>query len=199
MEPGTTAFNAAIGAAIVGVVMLIWFLMTYNRLINLRNLILNAWSNVDTELKRRYDLIPNLVKAVAAYARHEREVLRELTEWRARCVASTANPCSQAADENQMIRVLRQVLVVAENYPDLKASRNFLSLQRELSETEDRIQAARRFYNGNVKDYNNIVEMLPSNVVAGLCGFSTAEYFEIEDSRERSSTAVEFSSQSVGV
>ncbi len=170
----------------------LWMILTYNRLINLRNLIRNAWSNVDTELKRRYDLIPNLVNTVKGYAKHEQETLQKLTEARTRCVESTGSVDSQAQEENQLVRALRQVLFVAEDYPDLKASSNFLALQEELVNTEDRIQAARRYFNGNVKDFNNLVQMVPSNLIAGMGGFKPESYFEIEDSREREAVGIHF-------
>ena len=175
------------------VLVLLWIGLTFNRLINLRNLIKNAWSNVDTELKRRYDLIPNLVETVKGYAVHEREVLQRLSEARSRAVASTGSPASQASAENELVRALRQMLVVVEGYPDLKANQNFLKLQSELVNTEDRIQAARRYFNGNVKDLNNCVQMFPSNLIAQTFGFAEAEYFEIEDTRQREPVQVKMS------
>jgi len=157
----------------------------YNSLVHGRNHCTESWSNVDTELKRRYDLIPNLVETVKGYAKHEREVLERVTQARAAAVASQGSPASQAKDENVLVRELRQLLAIAESYPDLKASKNFLDLQHELVNTEDRIQRARRFYNGNVRDYNNKVQSVPSNIIASMFHFKNEEFFEIENAVER--------------
>jgi len=164
---------------VVGLAVVIVALM-YNHLVGLRNRVTESWSNVDTELKRRYDLIPNLVETVKGYAAHEREVLQRVTEARARAVASTGRPAAQAADENALIETMKSLFAVVERYPDLKASRNFLALQEELTDTEDRIQAARRFYNGNVRDYNNACQSVPTNILAGMFSFQLADFFEIE-------------------
>lgn len=153
--------------------------LMYNHLVGLRNRVRESWSNVDTELKRRYDLIPNLVETVKAYAAHERETLQRVVEARARAVASTGRPASQATDENALIKTLNGLLAVVERYPELKAGANFLKLQEELAETEDRIQAARRFYNGNVRDYENTRQSVPTNLVAALFGFVGTDFFEI--------------------
>ncbi len=174
MEP---VVAVAIGMPVL-ILIVIWVM--YNGLVKLRLQCRESWANVDTELKRRYDLIPNLVETVKGYARHEREVFEEVARLRGVAAASTGSPASQAADENKLIQGLRQLLVVAERYPDLKADRHFLELQRELSNTEDRIQAARRFYNANVRDYNTRVEQFPSNLVAGAFTFAPEEFFEIE-------------------
>ena len=168
----------------------IWFIGTYNGLVKLRQQCHESWSVIDTELKRRYDLIPNLVETVKGYAAHERAVLEGVTEARSRAVASTGSPAHQAADENALVGAMRQVFAVAERYPDLKASQNFLKLQSELAITEDRIQAARRFYNANVRDMNTRVESIPSNIVAGMFGFQREEFFEIEDAGLRAVPAV---------
>ena len=167
--------------AIVGL-PLIYVLVQYNSLVSLRNYIRNSWSNVDTELKRRYDLIPNLVATVKGYAAHERETLERVVELRNRCAANHASPSAQAVDETQLVGALKQLLVVVENYPQLKADQNFLQLQHELTNTEDRIQAARRFYNGNVRDFRNKCEMFPSSIIAGMFGFKPEEYFSVEPS-----------------
>lgn len=163
------------------VLPIIWCIVTYNNLIKLRLLCRNAWSQIDTELKRRYDLIPNLVEVVRGYADYERSVLQAVTEARAKAVASTGSPASQAVDENNLIASLRNLFGVVENYPDLKASGQFLKLQSELVNTEDRIQASRRFYNGNVRDFNTMIQSFPSNIIAGLFKFTPQEFFEIED------------------
>ncbi|MBI4245059.1 MAG: LemA family protein [Planctomycetes bacterium] len=167
---------------LVALIGFIWVIATYNCLVKLRNHCTESWSDVDTELKRRYDLIPNLVETVKGYAKHEREIIEKVTEARARAVASTGSPSSQAKDENILVGTLRSLFAVSEGYPDLKASSNFLQLQKELANTEDRIQAARRFYNGNVRDLNNKVEMFPSNLIANFFSFQKSEFFEIEDS-----------------
>jgi LemA protein len=161
---------------------LLYVVVTYNALVALRNYIRDAWSNVDTELKRRYDLIPNLVATVKGYAAHEREVLEQVTQLRAQCMASTGRPEDQAVDENQLVAALQRLLAVVENYPQLKADQHFLQLQRELVNTEDRIQAARRFYNGNVRDYRNKCQTFPSSLVAGAFGFEPQDYFQVPPS-----------------
>lgn len=166
----------------VGIVVLlpiVYVILTYNTLVALRNHIRDAWSNIDTELKRRYDLIPNLVATVKGYAAHEKEVFERVTELRARCMASEGTPREQAVDEGQLVEALKRLLVVVENYPKLKADQNFLELQRELVNTEDRIQAARRFFNGNVRDYRNKCESFPSSIIAGMFGFELQDYFQV--------------------
>ena len=164
----------------VPLVLVISVVLSYNRFVSQRNLIANSWSNVDTELKRRYELIPNLVETVKGYAAHEKAVLEAVTKARTAAVAADGPPEEQAAAEAPLVSGLRQLLAVAESYPELKASANFLALQDELSLTEDRIQAARRFYNANVADLNRRVQSVPSNIIAGLFGFHEAEYFQIE-------------------
>jgi LemA protein len=166
-------------AAIV-LMPLIYVVLTYNTLIALRNHIRDAWGDIDAELKRRYDLIPNLVATVKGYAAHEREVLDRVTQLRAQCVASTGRPSEQAVDENQLVAALQKLFVVVENYPQLKADQNFLQLQRELVNTEDRIQAARRFFNGNVRDYRNKCETFPSSLIAGAFGFAPEDFFNVD-------------------
>jgi len=178
-----------IGVAVL--IFLIWFIATYNILVRLRNLCRESWSGIDTELKRRYDLIPNLVETVKGYATHEREALQRVIEARDRAVASTGSPASQARDENVLVGALRSLLAVVENYPDLKASANFMKLQEELVNTEDRIQAARRFYNANVRDYNTRTEVIPSNIIAGFFRFKPEEFFEIENACERAAPKVD--------
>jgi LemA protein len=163
---------------------------TYNGLVNLRNLVKESWSGVDTEMKRRYDLIPNLVETVKSYARHEQDTLRLVVEARQRAVASTGSPESQAKDENALVGSLRSLLAIVENYPNLKANEEFLKLQSELANTEDRIQAARRFYNANVRDLNTRIEVFPSNLIAQGFGFEKAQFFEIEQAVQRSAPAV---------
>ena len=177
-----TAIWIILGAIVLIVLFLVYF---YNTLVQQRIRCESAWSQIDVQLKRRYDLIPNLVETVKGYAVHEREVMVAVTEARNRAVASTGSPESQAKDENAFVGSLRQLFAVSENYPDLKASENFLQLQKELANTEDRIQASRRFYNANVRDINTRVEVFPSNLIAGIFKFTKEEFFEIEDAGVR--------------
>ena len=178
-------------ALVVLVVPVIIIIGMYNSLVSGRNHVRESWSGIDTELKRRYDLIPNLVETVKGYAAHERTVLEQVTEARTRAVASTGSPAAQAKDENALVGSLKQLFAVVERYPDLKASQNFLALQNQLTETEDRIQAARRFYNANVRDYNNRCEMFPTNLMAGMFHFETAEFFEIDAAIELAAPTVD--------
>jgi LemA protein len=173
-------------------VVLAWAVLNYNGLVRLRQHCRESWAGIDTELKRRYDLIPNLVETVQGYAAHEREVLQSVTEARTRAVAATGAPGLQAAEENVLIDALKRLLVVVEHYPDLKASAHFLELQRELANTEDRIQAARRFYNANVRDMNTRIEAFPSNLIAAMFRFRRQEFFEIADAGIRSAPQAEF-------
>ncbi len=171
----------------------IWAVANYNVLVRLRQHCRESWSGIDTELKRRYDLIPNLVETVKGYAAHERQTFEAVIEARNRAVASTGSPQSQAKDENALVGMLRNLLAIAEDYPDLKASENFLHLQKELANTEDRIQAARRFYNANARDMNTRVEVFPSNLIAGMFRFGKEEFFEIEDAGVRLPQKVDLS------
>jgi len=189
MEP---VQKVLIGIGVMILLVIAYLIATYNRLVNLRTLIVNAWSNIDTELKRRYDLIPNLVSTVKGYAAHEQAVLERVTQARTLAMQIHDDRSKQARDENQLAKAVRGVLAVAESYPELKASEQFLALQEELRNTEDRIQAARRFYNGNVKDNNSLVQQFPSNVLARLFGFETASFFELESAVERQPINVGF-------
>ena len=167
---------------VVFLLPVIYVVLTYNTLVALRNHIRDAWGNIDTELKRRYDLIPNLVATVKGYAAHEKEIFERVTQLRAQCLASQGTPHEQAAEENHLVEALQGLLAVVENYPQLKADRHFLELQRELVNTEDRIQAARRFFNGNVRDYRNRCETFPSSVIANTFGFESQDYFHVRPS-----------------
>jgi len=169
---------------------LLWIVVTYNGLVRHVNYCNDAWSDIDTELKRRYDLIPNLVETVKAYATHERTLMESVMRARSAAQASHGSPREQARDENVLVGQVRQVMAVAEAYPDLKAGRNFLALQRELTDTEDRIQRARRFYNANVRDLNTRIEVVPSNIIAGWFKFDKREYFEIDDVVQRNAPAM---------
>jgi len=188
MMPWSICFITVVPVGIVGLILV----GMYNSLVRGRNHVRESWAGIDTELKRRYDLVPNLVETVKAYARHEREGLEQVIEARTRAAASTGSPAAQARDENVLVGGLKRLLAVAEAYPDLKASRNFLALQAQLTETEDRIQAARRFYTATVRDYNNRCQMFPTNVMAGMFRFEPAEFFEIEAALERAAPQVGF-------
>ena len=176
----------------VFVVILIWAVFNYNALVRTRQHVRESWSDIDTELKRRYDLIPNLVETVKGYAAHEREVLTQVTEARTRAAASRGGAASQAVDEKTLVDSMRRLFAVAESYPDLKASGNFLALQQELANTEDRIQRSRRFYNANVRDLNTRVEVFPSNLIASLFSFGREEFFEVETATVRQVVDVSF-------
>lgn len=175
---------------ILGAVVL-WVVLTYNRLIALRNRVKEAFSDIDVQLKRRYDLIPNLVNTVKGYAAHEKGVFEKVTEARARAMGATGMH-DKAAAENMLTGALKSLFAVAEAYPDLKASANFVELQRELRDTEDKIQAARRFYNTNVMALNTSIESLPSNIIAGLFNFKKEEFFELEEAAAKEAPKVSF-------
>jgi LemA protein len=165
-----------------GVVLVVafWLIITFNGLVVSRTRSKEAWADIDVQLKRRYDLIPNLVETVKGYAAHERELFEKVTK--ARAMAMGAGSMQEKAQaENMLSSTLKSLFAVAESYPDLKASQNFLELQRELTDTEDKIQAARRFYNGNVRDLNIKIETFPSNIIAGAMGFKKMEFFELEE------------------
>lgn len=178
----------------LGVLFLVtvWVIASYNGLVRLRNHCRESWADVQSELKRRYDLIPNLVESVRGYAKHEQSTLQQVIEARNRAVASTGSPSAQAADEKALVGSLRQLFALSEAYPDLKANTNFLAFQQDLRQTEDRIQAARRFYNGNVRDLNTRIEVFPSNLMAGMFGFAKQEYFEVDEAVVKDAPAVKF-------
>ena len=169
-------------AIVVIVVLLVavvgWAVVTYNGLIRLRNLVQEAWRQIDVELTRRHDLIANLVETVKGYAAHERGTLEDVVKARSAAMAPGQSPVQQAESENVLSQALGRLLAIVEAYPDLKANQNFLALQNELTSTEDRIASARRYYNATVRDLNTKVETVPSNVVAGLFHIERAEYFE---------------------
>lgn len=178
--------------AIIGLPVL-YIIIAYNGLVSVRNHIKDAWANIDTKLKRRYDLIPNLIETTKGYAKHERETLENVIELRNRCKANNGSPAEQAVTEKQLVAGLSGIFALAENYPDLKANANFQQLQTELANTEDRIQAARRFYNGNVRDYRNKTQSFPTNIVASMFGFppEEGEFFEV-DPVQREAVQVKF-------
>jgi LemA protein len=162
------------------VLLLIFGVVAYNRFVSQRQQIRDAYSNIDTELRRRYDLIPNLVESVRGYAQHERATFDEVTRARAAAIEARG-PAEQAQAENMLTSALRSLFAVAEAYPELRASENFQALQAELASTEDRIQVSRRDYNDNVREYNERVQSVPSNVIAGTFGFKEEAFFEIEE------------------
>ena len=166
----------------VGVVaiLLLYVIYVFNRLVRLRNRVDNAWSQIDVQLRRRYDLIPNLIETVRGYATHERELFENVTRARAQGMEAQSVP-DQAQAENQLTRGLRQLLAVAENYPQLRANENFLALQEELTATEGKIAFARQFYNDQVMLLNNLCQEFPTNVVAGATGFKPRPFFDIEE------------------
>ncbi len=184
----TTTLWIIIGLAVI---IFLWLIGVYNGLIRLKNRTNEAWSDIDVQLKRRYNLIPNLVESVKGYAKHERELFEKVTKARTAAMgARTVEEHGKA--ENTLAGALKSLFAVAENYPDLKANQNFLELQRELSDTENKIQAARRFYNGNVRDFNIKIQKFPNNLVAGALGFKKRDFFEIEGEEARQPVKVSF-------
>lgn len=174
------------------VVVLIWLMLSYNRFITYINRAKEAWADIDVQLKRRYDLIPNLVNTVKGYATHEAGTLQKVTEARTMAMGAT-NIADKAQAENMLSGTLKSLFAVSEQYPDLKANQNFLDLQSQLTDTEDKIQAARRFYNTNVRDLNTALEVFPGNVIAGAFHFSKMEFFNLEGSEaEREPVQVKF-------
>ncbi|MCD6149607.1 LemA family protein [bacterium] len=171
-------------------VIVIWIIAVYNGLIKLKNRVDEAWSDIDVQLKRRYNLIPNLVSAVKGYATHERELFEKVTQARTAAMGAQT-PGEKEKAENMLTGTLKSLFAVAENYPDLKANQNFLELQRELSDTENKIQASRRFYNGNVRDFNTKIQIFPNNIIAGMLKFTQREFFEAEG-EEKENVKVEF-------
>ena len=176
---------------VVLAVIILWMIGAYNRLITLRNRSKEAWSDIDVQLKRRYNLIPNLVETVKGYAVHEKEVFQKVTEARGKAMgAQTIKEKGKA--ENFLSNTLKSLFAVAENYPQLRAAENFLELQKELRDTEDKIQASRRFYNGNVRDLNIQIESFPANIIANMFRFAKMEFFEIEEEAAKEPVKVKF-------
>lgn len=184
-------FEVIIVGPIILVALIIYFSL-YNSLVAVRNHCEEAWANIDTELKRRHDLIPNLIATVKGYVDHEREVLTEVTELREACMKAPNATVQHAQTEEQLAAALQSLMVRLEAYPELKASGNFRDLQEELINTEDRIQAALRFYNGNVRENNTKVEMIPSSLVASIHSIGKREYFEIKGQDFRKTPQVAF-------
>lgn len=185
----------------VAVVAVVYGIAIYNRFVSLKNRTSEAWADIDVQLKRRYDLIPNLIETVKGYASHEKSTFEEVTQARAKATQVHVDPtnvtpeqiAAMAGAESALTQSLGRLLAIAENYPDLKANQNFLELQRELSDTENKIQAARRFYNGNVRDLNIALETFPQNIIGNMFNFTKREFFELEEnSEEREPVKVSF-------
>jgi len=187
----TTILWVVLGIIVVVILAIIGM---YNSLIRLKNRVDEAWSDIDVQLKRRYNLIPNLVETVKGYAAHEKETLEKVIQARNAAMAAPAggNIKKQAEAENMLSSTLKSIFALSESYPDLKANQNFLELQRELADTENKIQAARRFYNGNVRDFNTKIQVFPTNIMAGMLGFKARDFFEIEEAKERETVKVRF-------
>jgi LemA protein len=175
----------------VPVLIVLWFVGVYNGLIRRRVQVQDAWAQIDVQLKRRYDLIPNLVNAVKGYMAHEATVLENVTRARQQAI-DVSGVADKAQAENVLTQSLRQLFAVAENYPDLKANQNFLQLQEELTSTENKIAFARQFYNDTVRDYNTGLQVFPQNIVAGMFSFRSRAFFELEDAAQREAPQVQF-------
>lgn len=174
-----------LGAGVLLLVLVVWVIATFNRLVRLRQYVRESWSGIDVELKRRYNLIPNLVETVKGYAAHERSVLERVMELRSQAMAPHDSVHEHAADEQRLMHEMKRLFALVEAYPALKADRHFLELQQELANTEDRIAAARRFFNGNVRDFNALVMTIPSNLIASAFGFKVKTFFELDSAAER--------------
>lgn len=175
---------------IVIILIVLWLILSFNSLVRVRNRAQEAYSDIDVQLKRRYDLIPNLVESVKGYMKHEASVFENVTEARSHAMQATG--AAKAGAENQLSGALKSLFAVAENYPQLKANENFLDLQSQLTDTEDKIQAARRFYNGMVRDLNTKIQSFPSNLIAGVFGFKPMEFFGDLTDAEKQPVAVKF-------
>ena len=177
--------SVLIAIGVILLVVLIWLWVNYNRLVRVRQHIRESWSDIEVELKRRYDLIPNLVQTVKGYAQHERSVLQEVTALRERALASQGTAAAQAVDETALLLGLKNLFVRVEAYPKLKADTHVLALQKELALTEDRIAASRRFYNANIREMRVLCRQIPTNIVASAFGFQPGDFFELESAAER--------------
>ncbi|WP_250504924.1 LemA family protein [Bowdeniella massiliensis] len=176
-------------------ILLLWAIATYNGFVKLRNKVEEAWRQIDVELHRRHDLIPNLVETVKGYASHEKGVFDDVTRARAQAAAAGSSPAEQAQQENVLSSALARLFAVAEAYPELRANQNFQQLQAELTNTEDRIAAGRRYYNANVRELNTKRETFPPSLIASMFNFVRAEYFETEDPAVRATPQVSFTDQ----
>jgi LemA protein len=175
-----------IGIGVLVLIVLLWIVATYNGLIGLRNIVKNAWAQIDVQLKRRYDLIPNLVETVKGYAKHENTTFENIAKARSACMqASAVGAVGELAKaEGTLMQAMKSLFMVVESYPELKANQNFIALQEELTATENKISFARQFYNDNVMQFNNKIQMFPSNVIAGMFAFKPADFFELEATAE---------------
>lgn len=171
-------------------ILVIWFVAIYNGIVSLRNRTQEAWSDIDVQLKRRYDLIPNLVETVKGYAKHEKELFENVTKARSEAMRAKG-PAEAGKAENMLTDTLKSLFAVAENYPQLRASENFQKLQDELTDTENKIEAARRFYNGNVRDFNIKIQVFPNSMVAGMTGSKAFELFQVAE-EEKATPQVKF-------
>lgn len=172
-------------AAVVILIPAIWVIANYNRMARVRQHIKESWSGIDVEMKRRYELIPNLVETVKGYAQHERETLEQVVAMRNKAMSNHGSAAAQAVDESAMLICMKKLFALVENYPQLKADTHFLALQRELALTEDRIAAARRFYNANIREMNQLCQMFPTNILASMFGFTSGTFFELDSAAER--------------
>lgn len=188
--------GAVVGIVVAAVVLLLiivvigWYISTYNTLIRMKNLVEEGWSTIDVQLKKRYDLIPNLVETVKGYAKHESGTLEKVIA--ARNAAMTASGDAKLAAENALSGTLKSLFALQESYPDLKANTNFIDLQNQLKQIENEIASARRYYNGTVKEFNNKIQMFPSNLVAGMMHLEKRAYFELDSEEERKNVKVQF-------
>jgi len=176
---------------VIGSLLVMWSIMTYNRFIRLKNFLKEAWSGVEVQLKRRYDLIPNLVSTVKGYSIHEKSIFEDIAKYRSASIGATGVE-QKAQAEAGLTGALKTLFAVAENYPDLKANQNFLDLQKQLATLEDEVQLARRYYNGTVRNFNVLCTVFPSNIIASFAGFKQAEFFEVGAAHERETPSVKF-------
>jgi LemA protein len=178
---------------IIVILIIVALIATYNKLVRLRNQVKNAWAQIDVQLKRRHDLIPNLIETVKGYMKHERETLEAITKARNLAQqAASSGPGARAKAETELSSALGRLLAVVENYPDLKANQNFLALQEELTSTENKLSFSRQYYNDSVLSYNNRTQMFPSNIIASMTGFKASEFFEVSVAGEREAPKVTF-------
>ncbi len=185
----TTYWIIIIALVVIG----LWLMAMYNGLIKTRNRVKEAWSDIDVQLKRRYDLVPNLIETVKGYAKHEQETFDKVVKARSQAMNVSSDDLNKKTEaENQLSSTLKSIFALSENYPDLKANQNFLELQRELTDTEDKIMAARRFYNNNVRRFNTKIQVFPTNIFAKKLGFSKKDYFELKEEAAREPVKVQF-------
>lgn len=187
-----TGLMIALGVLLaIALIVVFWLIATYNGLVRIRNEVKNAWAQIDVQLKRRHDLVPNLVETVKGYAGHEKQTLESVVQARSKAV-DAQGVANQAAAEGELSQALGRLMMLTENYPDLKANQNFMALQEELTSTENKIGFARQYYNDSVMKYNTRVQSFPQNVVAGMFGFGESEFFELTDAAERAVPQVKF-------